>query len=185
MLFAIHANQFARATFLALADMVSVHLDTQAPPPAYAILAGGAMVANTDPMAARTLVRRVVADGIVTIPLDAELPGATSDQMATLAGWALRANPGAAWLAVRSGRPLFLATTYWDGTRLVVEYSGPLSAQAGMSKPEQVQALTERLYERANRWIQAHPGQWLGWTQIESFTARPSAARPEAAHATR
>jgi hypothetical protein len=78
---------------------------------------------------------------------------------------------------MRSGRPLFLATTYWDGKRLVVEYSDPLTAPAGVSNPEQVRALTERLYARADRWIRAHPGKWLGWTQIETLAAKPVVER--------
>jgi lauroyl/myristoyl acyltransferase len=173
-LLSIHAHLFARAAFLALADMVSIRLDTNAPPPDYTVLAGGAMVSNVDAMAARKLVRHVVAGGIVTVPFDSAPIDATNGHLATLAGRTVRASLGSAWLAVQSGRPLYLATTYWDGERLVVDYGDPLSVPDGMSKRERVQALTAHLYERADRWIQAHPGKWVSWTCLESFAVGPS-----------
>ena len=174
-LLSIHAHRFAQPAFLALPDMVSIRLDASSPPLDSLTLACGTLISNADAMAARKLVRHVVAGGIVTVPFDSAPIDATNGLVATLAGRTVRASLGPAWLAVQSGRPLYLATTYWDGERLLVDYGDPLSTPDGMNKRERVQALTAQLYERADRWIQAHPGKWVNWTSLNSLAV----GRPE------
>jgi lauroyl/myristoyl acyltransferase len=169
----IHAHRFTRPAFLAVADMASIRLDTNAPTSDYLTLAYGTLIANADAMVARKLVRHVVLGGIVTVPFDNEPIHATKGPVATLAGRAVRASLLPAWLAVQSGRPLYLANSHWDGRRLVVDYGNLLSAPDGMNKQERVQALTAQLYERANCWIQANPSKWVHWTFLDSVAASP------------
>lgn len=173
-LVSIHARNFARPAYLALPDMVSIRLDTTAPPLDYLTVACGTLISPVGPMAARKLVRYMVAGAIVTVPFESAPIHATDGVVTTLAGRTVLASLGPAWLAVESGRPLYFATTYWDGARLVVDYGDPLSAPDGMDKRERMQALTAQLYERADGWIRAHPSKWVNWTYLDSVASGPS-----------
>jgi lauroyl/myristoyl acyltransferase len=172
-LLALHARTFLQAACVVRSEMVSVSLDAGTTPPDYVARALGAQISNRDAMAARRLVRYVREGGIVTLPFDSAPVDAPNSQEAMLAGRLMRASAGPAWLAVQSGRPLYYATTCWDGHRVVVDYGEPLTAPQGMSKPERVAALTNELYARADRWVRAHPGEWTGWTFLEHYLAEP------------
>ena len=173
-LLSIHAHRFGSPAFLALTDMISIRLETNAPPPDYLTLAYGSLISNADAMAARKLARYVVAGGIVTVPFDSvPIHAAKKGLVATLAGRTVRTSLGPAWLSVQSGRPLYFAISRWDGERLVLDYRELLSAPDGLNKRERMQALTAQLYERAGCWIQAHPSKWVNWTYLDSVAVGP------------
>lgn len=174
-LLARHAHTYARAACAVRAEMVSVNLDAHAPASDAVTRALGAQMDNTDPMAARRLADYLRAGGIVTLPFDGAPLNAPTTHVELLAGRPLRASRGPAWLAVRSGRPLYFATTHWDGQRVVIDYGEPLSVPGDLTRREQVTALTTELYQRANRWVEAHPGAWTGWTFLEHYLAEQPA----------
>jgi lauroyl/myristoyl acyltransferase len=174
-LLALQARTFEHASCVVRAEMVCVGLEAGAAPPDYVAQALGTQISNTAAMGPRLLAACVRKGGVVTLPIEAVPVGATRGQVVSLAGHPLRANRGPAWLAVRTGRPLFLATTRWVGRRVLVDYGEPLRVSADLSRQEQVERLTSELYARADLWVRAHPSDWTGWTFLEHYmTQLPS-----------
>jgi lauroyl/myristoyl acyltransferase len=122
-------------------------------------------VAVSDPLATAQLVRHLKAGSSVYIALDRM---AFDRRPATieLLGHSFPRNDGPAWLAVRSGRPVSLWSTYDSPSGLVVSASPPFYADSSLPPEERVAAVSEHLYGLAEKAIRAHPESWAGWSYL-------------------
>jgi lauroyl/myristoyl acyltransferase len=78
---------------------------------------------------------------------------------------------GAAWLAVRAGKPIVFLGTRRVGRRVVFEPSAPLYPDAALTRKEQVAELTARMYCAGEGFIRQHPEAWLAWSYLHDLRA--------------
>lgn len=121
--------------------------------------------------AGRALIRHIRAGGLACVPFDTAPLAPDRAPTITFLGRPTLANEGPAWLAARTGAPLYLATTRYDGGQIIVEYTRVLPPAAQRHARLDVAAITDDLYRRAESLIQSAPGRWIGWTFFEQFAA--------------
>jgi KDO2-lipid IV(A) lauroyltransferase len=106
------------------------------------------------------LAGRLAAGYIVPLVADRDLSARGIE--VTFFGERTRMPPGPALLAIRTGAPLFVASLWYDGDRARAEVTGPVpvpGADTG-SVTERVRVVTQRIAERFEVGIAAHPTDW-------------------------
>jgi len=122
-----------------------------------------------DAFGSAAMVRHLKEGRNVFIALD-RLAFARPTGTAYMLGRALPRNDGPAWLAVRSGRPVALWTTYIDRGRIQITASLLLYPDPTLSPQERVARLSQQLYEQAEKAIRAHPEAWACWSYLSGAT---------------
>ena len=126
------------------------------------------------------LLRHLKAGRNVYLALDAiahvrdsvtgELRKPRPDAEIDLLGHRIPRNDGPAWLAVLSGRPLALWSTYYSSNGVVLVSSPPLYPDLSLRTEERVEALSLRLYACAEAAIREHPEAWRYWSLLDLIT---------------
>ncbi|MGZ3666858.1 MAG: LpxL/LpxP family acyltransferase [Ktedonobacterales bacterium] len=131
------------------------------------------MIDSRGAMAGKELLARLREGGVVTSAFDAppqrETLGETMPTIAFL-GHTVRRFDGAAWLAVRSGKPLIFVGTYRRGKRTILQVTR-VQPDMTLSVRERVAALTAQLYALGEAFIREHPESWMVWSYFHTFGA--------------
>jgi peroxiredoxin len=115
-------------------------------------------VAN--PLGTASLLRHLKTRHTVYLGLDTW--SKRSEGVVEVLGHAFPRNDGPAWLAVRSGCPVSLWTTYASHSGVVIKTYPAIHPDPRMLVPERVVDVSNRLYADADAAIRAHPEAWLG-----------------------
>jgi KDO2-lipid IV(A) lauroyltransferase len=83
-------------------------------------------------------------------------------------------SPALAFAALRSGAPVFVATSVREGDALRLSFEGPLEFVRAGSLSDDVTALTAAVTARLEATIRRHPDQWL-WLHRRWKVAPPEA----------
>ena len=135
----------------------------------------GELVDSRERTAIRKLLQTLRAGGIIVLLFDASATSviAVAERARiTFLGHEIIRFGGAAWLARRERVPLYFAATYRERARVnfwMREVSATLAA-AEMSETGNA-AMTDTLYDMAERFILSHPEAWLGWSYFSSLMA--------------
>jgi hypothetical protein len=127
----------------------------------------------TDANGSGALLRHLKAGRSVYLAMDG--PGnARKPSMIEILGHSLPRNDWPAWLAVRSGRPLALWTSYNSPSGVVIDASPSLHPDPSLPIELRVAALSERLYAYAEAVIRQRPEAWTGWSFFSWIKGAPT-----------
>ncbi|HEX8035167.1 MAG TPA: hypothetical protein VF510_15035, partial [Ktedonobacterales bacterium] len=131
------------------------------------------MLDSRGAMVGKDLLARLRGGGVALVAFDAPPQReALGEAMPTIAflGHSVRRFDGAAWLAVRSGKPLIFVGTYRRGKRTVLQVTR-VPPDMSLSFRERVAALTAHLYALGEAFIREHPESWMVWSYFHTFGA--------------
>lgn len=129
------------------------------------------MIDSRGSMTGKDLLTRLRGREAIMVAFDAppqrEALGGAMPTVAFLAH-SVRRFDGAAWMAVRSGKPLIFVGTYRRGKRTVPQVT---LLQPDTARPvrERVAALTTHLYALGEMFIRAHPESWMVWSYFHEL----------------
>jgi lauroyl/myristoyl acyltransferase len=131
------------------------------------------MIDSRGAMVGKDLLARLRGGGVALVAFDAPPQReALGESMPTVTflGRSVRRFDGAAWLAVRTGKPLIFVGTYRRGKRTVLQVTR-VQPDMALSVRERVVALTGQLYALGEAFIRKHPESWMVWSYFHTFGA--------------
>lgn len=131
------------------------------------------MIDSRGAMSGRDLLRRLGGGEVVAVAFDAPPQReAAGEDMSTISflGRSVRRFDGAAWLAVRSGKPLIVVGTHRRGKRTLAQVT-LLRPDSTRPPKEQVVALTTHMYALGEAFIREYPESWMAWSYFHEFGA--------------
>jgi lauroyl/myristoyl acyltransferase len=119
-------------------------------------------VEEHDPNVSGALLRHLKAGRSVYIAMDKLEVGGKGPTIELL-GHRINRVDGPAWLAVTSGLPIALWSTYDSAKGVAITASPLLHPDPSLPVKLRVADLSERLYACAEAAIREHPEAWTGW----------------------
>ncbi|MDB5075057.1 MAG: Bacterial lipid biosynthesis acyltransferase [Chloroflexi bacterium] len=174
ILVGLHTEQFYTAIFnvcraapVAILADIALHEHSIAARRDLPSLPFARYVGKDSRMAGRTLIDWLRAGKIVLLAFDIPPPPTSSGtkiETVSFLGQDIARFETAAWLSMRTGKPIRFISSYRQGRRLMMEVSSPISPATDVSPTQQIASLTEHVYKEAERFLHKHPESWLVWS---------------------
>jgi lauroyl/myristoyl acyltransferase len=123
-------------------------------------------------MVGKAMLERLRAGELAVLAFDAPPQGSTIGAAMPrigLMGQPVYRFDGAAWMAIRAGKPIVFVSTYQEGRKTKVYVPPPLYANPALPRRAQVEDLTARLYAAAETFLRQHPEAWMAWCYLHDL----------------